>query len=121
MPYEFYKVLHLTGIFLLISGLIAAYGATAYGHSLSGKIKTFSFATHGVGLLFILVSGFGLLARLGLAKEMPTWAYVKFAIWGLFAIFISILKRKGQLGWPLYVAMLSIFLFAAYTAVYKPF
>ena len=121
MPYEFYKIMHLTGIFLLISGLMMAYAITSSGHALAGKIKTFSFATHGTGLVLILVSGFGLLARLGLAREMPVWAYVKFAIWGAFAIFISILKRKGQLGWPLYVAMLGVFMFASYTAVMKPF
>ena len=121
MPYEIYKIIHLTGIFLLISGLMMAYAITSSGHALAGKIKTFSFAAHGTGLVLILVSGFGLLARLGLAREMPMWAYVKFAIWGIFAIFISILKRKGQLGWPLYVAMLGVFMFASYTAIYKPF
>lgn len=121
MPYEIYKVLHLIGIFLLISGLISAFAITSSGHALAGKIKTFSFATHGTGLALILVSGFGLLARLGLARDIPTWAYVKFALWGIFAIFISILKRKGQIGWPLYATMLGVFLFAAYVAVNKPF
>ncbi len=121
MPYEFYKFLHLTGIFLLISGLIAGLTLTWSGHPLAGKIKTFSFATHGLGLVLILVSGFGLLARLNLAAQMPVWAYVKLAIWGLFAIAISIVKRKGQIGFPLYIVLLSVFLFAAYTAVYKPF
>jgi hypothetical protein len=121
MPYEIYKMLHLAGLFLLISGLISAYTVTSSGSALVGKIRNFSFAMHGLGLVLILVSGFGLLARLGLAREMPTWAYVKFGIWGVFAIFISVLKRKGQLGWPLYVIMLSVFLFAAWLATYKPF
>jgi hypothetical protein len=121
MPYEIYKIIHLTGIFLLISGLMMAYAMTSSGYALAGQIKKFSFAAHGTGLALILISGFGLLARLGLAREMPMWAYVKFAIWGVFAIFISILKRKGQLGWPLYVAMLAVFMFASYTAVMKPF
>ncbi len=121
MPYEVYKMIHLTGIFLLISGLMMAFAITSSGHILAGRIKTFSFATHGIGLVLILVSGFGLLARLGLAREMPMWAYVKFAIWGIFAIYISVLKRKGQLGWPLYVAMLGVFMFASWLAIFKPF
>ena len=120
MPYEFYKVLHLTGIFLLISGLVAAYTTTWSGHTLSGKIRTFAFSMHGFGLLLVLVSGFGLLARLGLAQGMPVWAYVKLGVWGAFALAISLLKRKGQLGWPLYSLLVIIYLVAVYSAVYKP-
>ena len=120
MPYEFYKVLHLTGIFLLISGLIGAFVTTWSGQALTGKIKTFSFAMHGMGLLFILVSGFGLLARLGLTQGLPVWAYIKLGIWGLFALAISLLKRKGQLGWPLYSLLIIVYLVAVYSAIYKP-
>jgi len=90
------------------------------GHSLTGKVKTFAFITHGTGLLFILVSGFGLLARLGLAQSMPSWVYTKLAIWAIFGGFIAILKRKGQIGWPLFFAMLAIYIVAAYFGVYKP-
>ncbi len=121
MPYELYKVIHLLGLFLLISGLITAFTLTSNGHALAGKVKTFAFALHGLGLVLILVSGFGLLARLGLAREMPVWAYIKLIIWGVYALYISVIKRKGQIGWPLYVSMLSVFLVAAYLAVYKPF
>lgn len=121
MPYELYKVIHLLGLFLLISGLITAFTLTSNGHALAGKVKTFAFALHGLGLVLILVSGFGLLARLGLAREMPVWAYIKLGVWGVFALYISVIKRKGQIGWPLYVSMLSVFLVAAYLAVYKPF
>lgn len=121
MPYEIYKIIHLTGIFLLISGLISAFAITSSGHALTGKIKTFSFATHGLGLFLALLGGFGLLARLQLAHQMPVWAYLKFAVWAVFAIFISVIKRKGQIGWPLFISMLSLFVFAAWLAIYKPF
>lgn len=121
MPYELYKIIHLAGLFLLISGLITAFTITSNGHALAGKAKTFSFALHGLGLVLVLVSGFGLLARLGLAREMPVWAYVKFGIWGVFALYISVIKRKGQIGWPLFASMFSVFLVAAYLAIYKPF
>jgi len=121
MPYEIYKILHLTGIFLLVSGLIGLLTLVWSGHGLSGKVKTFAFITHGVGLLFILVSGFGLLARLGLVQEgLPPWIYVKLFIWIIFGGFIALLKRKGQLGWPMYFLMLAIFVTAAYYGVYKP-
>jgi len=121
MPYEIYKILHLTGIFLLVSGLIGLLTLVWSGHGLSGKVKTFAFITHGVGLLFILVSGFGLLARLGLAQQgLPPWIHVKLFIWIVFGGLIALLKRKGQMGWPLYFLMLAIFVTAAYYGVYKP-
>ncbi len=121
MPYEIYKILHLTGIFLLVSGLVGVLALAWSGHGMKGPVKTFAFITHGTGLLFLLVSGFGLLARLGLAREaMPMWIYVKLSIWLIMAVMISALKRKGAIGWPLYFLMLAIFMTATYFGIYKP-
>ena len=121
MPYEIYKILHLTGIFLLISGLIGMLALAWSGHGITGRVKTFAFITHGVGLLFILVSGFGLLARLGIMHDgFPGWVFGKLAIWLILGGFIALLKRKGQLGWPLYFLMLALFMTATYLAIYKP-
>ena len=90
IPYEIYKILHLTGLFLLITGLASTLVLSWAGSINQKNLKKFSFITHGIGLLFILVSGFGLLARLGLAQaNMPTWIYGKLTIWGLFALAIS--------------------------------
>lgn len=120
MAYEIYKILHLVGIFMLATGLTATLVLVWNGQQLSGRAKTFAFTTHGLGLVFILVSGFGLLARLGIVRDMPAWVFVKLAIWLVFGAMISLLKRKGALGWPLYFLMLGIFICAAYFGVYKP-
>lgn len=122
MPYEIYKILHLTGIFLLTSGLVGMLVLAWSGHQIAGKVKTFAFVTHGVGLLFMLVSGFGLLARMGFMHDqgLPTWVYVKLTIWLVMGGIISLLKRKGKLGWPLYFLLMAIFITAAYFGVYKP-
>lgn len=120
IPYEIYKILHLVGIFMLTTGLIGVLTLAWAGHGVTGKVKTFAFITHGTGLFFLLLSGFGLLARLGLAREMPSWVYTKLLIWAIFGGFIALLKRKGQIGWPLYFVMLAIFIVAAYFGVYKP-
>ena len=72
-------------------------------------------------LVFILVSGFGLLAKLGLAREMPAWAYAKLSLWVVFALIISLLKRKSQIGMPIYILLLACYAAAAYIGVYKPF
>lgn len=122
MPYEIYKILHLTGIFLLISGLVGMLTLVWSGHGPTGKVKTFAFVTHGLGLLFLLVSGFGLLARMGFMHDSswPGWVYVKITIWFIMGGVIALLKRKGHIGWPLYFILMAIFITAAYMGVYKP-
>ena len=118
-PYEFYKILHVLGLFLLLSGLISLLVLRWTNQDLKSKVKTFAFATHGTGLLFLLVSGFGLLARLQL-MPMPHWAYGKLIFWMLFGGAISLVKRKGNLGIPIYIVLFLLFFGAAYLAIYKP-
>lgn len=120
MSYEFYKILHLTGLILLFSGLVSLLTLKVVGADVSGSAKKFSFITHGVGLFLVLLSGFGLLARLGMVRDLPGWIYVKLAIWLYFGVTIALIKRKGQLGWILYLPMLVIFILAAYLGVNKP-
>lgn len=122
MPYEIYKILHLTGIFLLTSGLVGMLVLAWSGHQIAGKVKTFAFITHGVGLLLMLVSGFGLLARMGIMHGggFPFWIYVKLAIWLIMGGIIALVKRKVAIGWPIYFLMMAIFITAAYFGVYKP-
>jgi hypothetical protein len=120
MSYEFYKILHLLGLFLLTSGLMGVFFTVWAGAPLQGKVKSASFALHGLGLVFSLVSGFGLLARLGLVSGLPTWVYYKLGLWAFFALAISVLKRKGHMGMPLYILLLLGYFCAAYIGVMKP-
>ena len=90
------------------------------GAEVNGPAKKFSFIAHGIGLFLILLSGFGLLARLGLVRELPGWIYLKLAIWLYFGVAIALIKRKGHLGWIMYLPMLLIFIGAAYLGVSKP-
>jgi hypothetical protein len=121
MSYEFYKVLHLTGVILTFSGLIGLLTVRMSGTALEGKTKTLVFISHGLGLLMALVGGFGLLARLGMAQSMPHWVYVKLVIWLFLGGAISVVKRKGHMGWPLYGVLIALFVVASYLAVSKPF
>lgn len=120
MSYEFYKILHLTGLVLLFSGLISLLTLKVIGAEVNGPTKKFSFISHGIGLFLILLSGFGLMARLGIIRDMPNWIYVKLAIWLYFGLTIALIKRKGQLGWVLYIPMLVVFIAAAYLGINKP-
>lgn len=84
ISYEIYKILHILSILLVFISL------TAYAFS---HRKVFGLF-HGVGLVLILVSGFGLLARLGLVKGFPQWIWVKLGVWVLIGATYSIAKRK---------------------------
>jgi hypothetical protein len=60
---------------------------------------------HGIGLLISLVSGFGLVAKLGLSYSAP-WLIVKMALW-LVLGFLPVLARRKVLPAPV-VLLLAI-------------
>lgn len=109
MSYEFYKILHvLSVVFVFIC--MAAY-------IYSGK-KSFSIG-HGVGLLIILVSGFGLLARLGLVQGFPSWVWVKLGVWLVVGAVFAIAKRKLLPPFAQILLWLGLLFVAAFSAITK--
>ena len=121
MSYEFYKIVHLTGIVLLFCGLVGLLTLKMAGAEITGKVKKLVFISHGIGAFLVLLGGFGLLARLQLAQNIPNWAYAKMAIWLLAAGAIALVKRKGQHGWPIFAGLIFLFVTAAWLAILKPF
>ncbi len=83
MDYTTYKIIHLTGIAALALGM---------GGLLAGSANRKAFAIlQGVGLVVMLVSGFGLLAKLHLA--FPHFAMVKLALWIVIGMLPMIFRR----------------------------
>lgn len=121
MSYEFYKVLHLAGLMLLFFGLSGALTLKMAGVQFTGSVKKLAMITHGVGMLFMLVGGFGLLARLGIIGAFPGWVHAKLTIWVLLGAAIALAKRKGHIGWPLMVLFIGLGTTAAWLAIVKPF
>src|SRR5690606_30212747 len=94
LPYEFYKSLHFVGIFLTL----LAYGGLIF-QMLAVKNKDFPrrrllMIAHGVGLFFIFVAGFGLVARLNIG--WPTWVLLKLGIWFLLGLMVIPILRKPE-------------------------
>lgn len=121
MTYEFYKILHFTGIMLLFFGLSTALTLKMAGAAFTGSVKKMAFLTHGIGLFLLILGGFGLLARLGFRGNIPAWALAKLGIWLLLGGAISLAKRRGQIGWPLMVLFIGLGTTAAWLATTKPF
>lgn len=121
MTYEFYKVLHLTGIFMVLMSLAAACLHMAGGGSKeSFTARKLAGMTHGIGLLISFVAGFGLLAKLGL-KFSDSWVLAKFAIWIVFGGLTAVIYKKPQLSRGLWFLIILLAAAAAFLARYKPF
>ena len=105
-----YKIIHLTGISLLAIGV---GGMMAGGE----KRKTFAML-QGLGLVVMLVSGFGLLAKLGLGY--PHFAIVKTVLWLLIGA-LPVIFRKLKTPLPAAI-LISLILVGtmAYLGVVKP-
>jgi predicted ferric reductase len=114
ISYETYKVIHILAaltVFLALGGaLIPA----------TGKAAKWIAPVHGTALLFSLVAGFGLLARLGLVNGMPMWAIAKLVIWAALGAWLMVAKRKLLPPAASISLLLALGALAAYFAVVKP-
>ncbi|HPI40576.1 MAG TPA: hypothetical protein PLJ21_07205 [Pseudobdellovibrionaceae bacterium] len=129
MPFDFYKMLHLTGLFLLFLGFGGGIVLYSISKSLKEsdlsqvpwkKFKIFTSAFHGLGLVFILVSGFGMLARMGGGMVLPAWIHPKLLIWVLAGGFLFLIKKKPNLSVLWYILTLVFGITAGIFGVYKP-
>ena len=122
-PYQLYKVVHILGIALLVTALGAvALHAVNGGLKRDNRARALVAAMHGVGLLLVLVGGFGMLARLGFphGAMFPGWLLVKLAVWGLLGAAIALPYRRPTLARLMLVVVPLLAALAAYMAVYKP-
>jgi uncharacterized membrane protein YqgA involved in biofilm formation len=111
------------GIVLVMSAL----GGVAV-HALNGGTRQTNAARrllvslHGLGVLLILVGGFGMLARLGFrhGAMFPGWLLVKLAVWVVIAAIVFLPYRRPALARPVYLALPLLGGLAAYMAIYKP-
>jgi len=105
-----YQILHIIGLALLVLGI--------GGMMAGGEKRKIFVMLQGIGLLVMLVSGFGLLAKLGLGY--PHFAIVKTVLWVVIAM-LPMLFRK--LKTPLAAEVLIVLILVgvmAYLGVVKP-
>jgi len=115
--YEAWKVFHIAGALVLF----AALGALAAGRAGGGDGRT-GKALHGAGLALLLLTGFALLAKLGLGGpgSWGTWVWIKLGVFVLLGASLTALRRlERAAGWLLAGALL-LGALAAWAAVVKP-
>ena len=117
MSAQVYNVLHILGILLAFTALGAAILRTLAGGEDAPGRKLIGI-THGVALLLILVSGFGMLAKLKLGFAL--WVYLKIAVWVLIGAAIALIRRLPAYATWFWFALPALGAAAAYLAIYKP-
>lgn len=112
ISYPLYKVLHIAGVLFV---MIALGGLVAAGRD--GDRRRAGL-THGIGLVVILVTGFGLLARL--QAGFPPWVWGKLVIWLLIGGAIAAIRRRPELARLWWITLPLLGAVAGYLAIYKP-
>ncbi len=119
MPHYIYQILHITGILMVFMG----YGALL-ARALSGSdnacVKKLGSITSGIGLVLILVAGFGLVTKMGYSFTAP-WLIVKLVIWLALGGLIAIINRKPGLACKLWWVLLALGATAAVMVYYVKF
>jgi hypothetical protein len=120
MSESFYRVAHIVGLVTLFLSLGGILAFSTAGVTLTSRTRALLSAGHGLGLVALLVSGFGMLAKLGYLKDLPTWSIVKMVIWLLIGGSVALAKRRPAWGGGLVAFWIAAGGLAAYLCIYKP-
>ena len=71
------------------------------------SIRKLGSITSGIGLLLILIAGFGLIPKLG-HSYTETWILVKLIIWLILGGLIVLINRKPQLAMLLWCLLIAL-------------
>jgi hypothetical protein len=92
MSHQIYQILHLLGILMVFTGY-GALLARALSGSDCARTKKLGSITSGIGLVLILVAGFGSIAKLGYSIS-ETWIIIKLIVWLALGGLIALINRK---------------------------
>lgn len=120
MSYTAYKVVHILGVLMIFIALGGTVVHAANRHSKEeNAVRKMVGIMNGLGLVIVLVAGFGLIASLGLG--FPGWVIAKLVLWLLFGGVAAIPYRKPEWNAAVFWALPLLGGLAAYLAIYKPF
>jgi uncharacterized membrane protein SirB2 len=122
MSYLTYKMIHYLGIFILLATLGASLGRQAMTEE-RDPLRSRWGAVHGVALFLVLLGGFGLMARVGVAHGtmFPGWILAKLGIWVLLGAMLFLARRSRRWTLPLLALVPLLALFAGWMAMARPF
>ncbi|PQJ28326.1 hypothetical protein [Rubritalea profundi] len=107
IDFNVYKLIHIVGIITLFMGF--AYGMKSWSKGAA--------IAHGIGLLLIIISGFGLISA-KYNNNMAPWMFIKLAIWLALGGALVIVKRKLLPDLISWIILLTLATAAAWTVLY---
>ena len=93
MSYAVYKFLHIIGIAAIVMALGGAIVGTQVAGEKPASTRKLIALTHGIGMVLVLLGGFGMLAKLGI-HGFPWWVAAKSLLWLLLGIWLSVSYRS---------------------------
>jgi hypothetical protein len=118
-----YKIVHLVGILVVFMAL----GGLSL-HAINGGTRDTNTGrrivgiTYGVGLVLILLGGFGWLGATGaMSAGIPGWTWAKLAIWLVIGGLLALPGRRPELGRVVWFVAPLLGIVAALLARTKPF
>ena len=116
MPVYFYQILHVAGIIMIFMGY-GALLARSLAKSEDASVRKLGSITSGIGLLLVLVAGFGMIAKIGYSYSAP-WLIVKIIIWAALGGIISLINRKPEFAKTLWWIILGLGILATVMVYY---
>ncbi|MGK0176676.1 MAG: hypothetical protein ACJAYS_000427 [Lentimonas sp.] len=116
MPVYFYQILHVAGIIMLFMGY-GALLARSLIKSDNASVRKLGSITSGIGLLLILIAGFGMISKLDY-DFTATWLIVKMLVWVALGGIIVLINRKPELAKALWWGILGLGLIAVIMVYY---
>ena len=127
MTLAVYKVVHILAVLFLFTALgsllAAAWpGGDAANTDGAKAVRKRAGLIHGLALVLVLVSGFGMLARLGISHlgGWDLWIWLKLLTWLLLGASLALIRRRPRLAPALWWVLPLLGGLAAYLAIYKP-
>lgn len=81
----FYHIAHIVGLIFVFIGI---------GCLLTSEGAKSAMKWQGIGLLISIITGFGMLAKLGIMKSLPSWAIAKLVLWLILGVLPVLAKRR---------------------------
>src|SRR5687767_5655136 len=100
IPLVVYKNLHLIGVFMILMALGGLLLQQINAGTREQVWRRPVAITHGIGVVLVLVSGFGMLAQAGILWPWPGWVVGKIIIWLIFGALVALIGRTPTLAKP---------------------
>ena len=118
MDISVYKTIHILGLVLVVMSLGGIIMHSINGGTKgSNSFRKVAMATHGVGLLLLLVAGFGMLAKLQI-HGFPVWIIIKLGVWLALGGVVGAAYKNPALAKKLWIVVPTLVLLAVIAGLY---